>query len=138
MTDGRLPKPLGLWLNCLHIKWDWLYDEEEDIVQRVTPGGLLRYGQAPMTRGTRAQQQYVLAKTQTSAAGPSRLPCTISHLDSGAIALVSQGPELMDSTPQKETFFDFFKTWGGEWMWTNISNKGPGLSWVIKATTNGT
>ena len=23
-------------------------------------------------------------------------------------------------------------------MWTNISNEGPGLSWVIKAMTNGT
>ena len=119
-TDGRLPKPLGRWLKFSHIKWDWFYDEEEDIVQQVTPGGLLWYGQAPGTRVTRAQQQYVLAKTQTSAAGPSGLPCTISLLDSVMIALVSQGPEFMDSTPQKETFFGFLKTWGGEWMWTNI------------------
>ena len=44
----------------------------------------------------------------------------------------------MDSTPQKETFFDLLKTLGGEWMWTNISNEGSGLSWVIKSMTNGT
>ena len=44
----------------------------------------------------------------------------------------------MESTPQKGTFFNFLKTWGGEWMWTNISNEGPGFSWVIKAMTNGT
>ena len=116
MTDGRLPKPLGRWLNCLHIKCDWFYDEEEDIVQRVTPGGLVWYGQAPGSRVRRAQQQYALDKSKTSATGPSGIPCTISHLDSGAIALVSQGPELMSRTPQKETFFDFLKTWGGEWM----------------------
>ena len=137
MTDGRLPKPLGRWLNCLHIKCDWFYDEEEDIVQRVTPGGLLRYVQASETQVTREQQQYVLAKTQTSADGPSGLPCTIFHLDYCAIALVSQEPELMDSTPQKETLFEFLKTWGVEWMWTNISNEGPGLSWTIKAMMNG-
>ena len=136
-TDGRPPKQLGRWLNCLRIKWDWFYDEEEDIVQRVTPGVLLRYVKSPGTQVTRAQQQYVLAETQTSAAGPSGLPCTISRLDYGVIALVSQGPTLMDSTPQKETFFDFLTTWGGEWIWTNISNEGPGLSWVIKSMTNG-
>ena len=108
--DGRLPKPQERRINYLHIKWDWLYDEEEDIVQRVTPGGLLRYGEAPGTRVTREQKQYVLNKTLTSVARPSGLPCTISHLDSGAISLILQGNELMDRTPQKETFFDFLKT----------------------------
>ena len=110
--DGRLPKPQERRINYLHIKWDWLYDEEEDIVQRVTPGGLLRYGQAPGTRLLRAQQHYVLAETQTSLAGPSGLPCTISHLDSGTIALVLQGPKLMDCTPQKGNVLQLLKNMG--------------------------
>ena len=115
-TYSRLQKKLGRWLNCLHIKWDWFYDEEEDIVQQVTPGGLLWYGQVQGTRVTKAQQQYVIAKNHTIAAGSSGLPCTISHLDSGVIDLVSKGPELIYSTPQNETFFDFLKMWSGEWM----------------------
>ena len=64
--------------------------------------------------------------------------CTIQQKHDGQVYLLSVGPTLVHSPTQPGTFFQFLKSWRGEWMWTNIVHEGGNLAWAVDAMTNGT
>ena len=68
---------------------------------------------------------------------PQGVPCSVDHLDEDSVNFLCVGPGMADGPSEPDTFFEFLKSWGGEWMWTNIVNEGRDLRWVVEAITKG-
>ena len=66
------------------------------------------------------------------------MPSSVISTDFDAKAsLVCSGPELAVDPSKPASFFTFLEQWGGEWMWSDITNEGSHMKWVVDAIKNG-
>lgn len=87
---------------------------------------------------TRGRRHYRYLTRHIDGWLPTGFPCTADRLIAEMGSYISHGPRLLAGTVDKQTFFDFLRSWGGEWMWTNIDNDGTTLDWVVSALSEGT
>ena len=50
-----------------------------------------------------------------------------------SVGFLGEGPTLDTDDKQDKSFFDFLRTWGGEWMWSGATNEGAIILWVVDA-----
>ena len=138
-SDRALPVPLGRWLHRSHRVWEFFYDADRDLVEQVVNGGVAYYlpehDEGILTRGRR---HYRYLTRHIDGRLPTGFPCTADRLTADVVSYISHGPRLLAGTTDEQTFFEFLRTWGGEWMWANIGNDGTTLDWVVSALSEGT
>jgi len=133
-----LHAPLGKWISVTHCHWEWFYVDDSDILERQVEGGVEYYLQTGSGR-TRAAQEYIKTVTHLDGRAPAGMPGSVVCADYGTTAsLVCSGPKLAVDPEQPSSFFAFLKQWGGDWMWSDVTNEGPHMKWVVDAIRNGT
>jgi hypothetical protein len=82
---------------------------------------------------TRGQQTYCKVSTYSDGHLTTEVPCTIGMMGDGCVVQRSKETALVKRPSQPTPFFEFLHFWGGKWMWTNITNEGTNLQWVVNA-----
>eukprot|EP00956_Cyclotella_meneghiniana_P010918 scaffold15270_cov101-Cyclotella_meneghiniana.AAC.2 len=115
LPDGTLLRTLGKWLYPSHRKWEWFYDPVSDTITR---------------RLEDRQDLYCLC--------PDDGPSTRQAIDAGeTIQRLAAGPPLAVTASEcQESFFEFLRTWKGEWMWEDL-HMPLGLDAVVSSIRNG-
>ena len=138
MPGLKLESPLGRWIAPTHRVWEWYYSSASDTVERVVDGGVEYYLPTGQRR-TRGEQFYAKVATHLDGRLPCGLPSSVAcQSDGNSVLFLNQGPALELNPSQPDSFMQFLRGWGGDWMWTNVKNEGPNLRWVVDAITNGT
>jgi hypothetical protein len=68
-------------------------------------------------------------------------PVSVQGLDKTHIINLNIGPTLARGPQQPNNFWDFLRTWGGEWMWEGIEYgqaKKHNLSWLVQGMESNT
>ncbi len=63
------------------------------------------------------------------------LPVSVCGLDDTHVNRMSTGPPMARGPQQTSDFWDFLRSWGGEWMWEGVDDCQPtkhDLSWLIQ------
>jgi hypothetical protein len=63
------------------------------------------------------------------------LPVSVRGLDDTHVNRTSTGPPMACGPQQPSDFWDFLRSWGGEWMWEGVDDCQPtkyDLSWLIQ------
>ena len=129
---------MGKWIYATHRHWEWFHDEDSDTLERQVEGGV-EYYLCTGTGRTRATQEYVKTVTHLDGRVPAGMPSSVICAGcDNSVSLVCSGPKLVVDPEQPQSFFTFLKHWGGEWMWTDVTNEGPHMKWVVDAIRNGT
>lgn len=138
--DGTFPIHLGQWINATHRRWRWFYGAEEDVVAEQDGDRLWAYrpsGESFKYRQTRSTRKYTRVGDWTRSGIDALVPVSVQVEDDGILLGVS-GPKLYkEEVTEENSFWEYVKQWGGEWMWENIHNP-LGLEAAVEAATHGT
>jgi len=130
-----LPTPLGKWTGTTHRSWKWYYDRRADVLQCVSKEGTTFF-EATGTRRTRGSHLYMRSHhAQVQASG---VPASVEHLEGGQVRLLNTGTRLAVTDAVDQSFWEFLKSWGGEWMWDHIEDPYGDTVWMAEAIANGT
>ena len=134
-----LPNPLGAWLHKSHRIWEWFYHSAEDAVVHIgheTKSVYMRAG----SHGRRhsGKKQYQLVTDGSVNVPTGGIPCSVGNRTKDVVILLNTGPRLAKEDEVDQTFTQFLRSWGGIWMWNNVSNSGGDFRWVLAALEEGT
>ena len=130
-----LPRPLGKWRCSSHRQWRWFFTGEEVLYK--TSDGVIHYGQCSGRARTRGEQIYSLVRYDKGGE-VSGQPCTVVELNTESVLLQCSGPELARDSSTTTTFWDYLRSWGGDWMWDGIQDEHQDISWLVEGLRNGT
>ena len=132
---GVIPSPLEQWQHPSHRIWEWFYDEDENILYQKNEGKTKNFIPSNSRRTTRSQHRFRLAWTETQP--DTKLtgkPASVIPAGDDDYLLLRTGPDLIQNGPSMpDNFWEFLSSWGGEWMWEDISTDGYStrdLSWL--------
>ena len=130
---------MGRWQHRSNRIWEFYYDEDRDIIEQVVRKGVA-YFLPDRDRGrvTRGNRHYRFMSRHSDGRLPTGFPCTVDRVAPATVGYISHGPRLLTGSADEQTFFQFLRSWGGEWMWTNVGNDGTNLDWVVAALSSGT
>ena len=133
-----LVTPLGDWVAPTHRSWEWHYLPDSDTIERAIDDGIEYYAATSGGR-TRGDRKFAKESTHRDGRKPEGFPCSVVRGNNdNFITLHNYGPSLKGPVNKPDSFMQFLRGWGGEWMWSNVRNEGPNLRWVVKAISNGT
>ena len=93
----------------------------------------------PAAGGRRTHNINVFAPAQlVSGESPLGPPVLVERQSDGTIARKECGPSFVICTLQPEDFWEFLRSWGGEWIWENVEDECQDLRWLADALVNGT
>eukprot|EP00804_Cyclotella_cryptica_P019411 CCRYP_006610-RA/>CCRYP_006610-RA protein AED:0.67 eAED:-0.49 QI:0/0/0/0.33/1/1/3/0/407 len=108
---SRAHKKDRQWINATHRRWRWFYGAEEDVVVEQDGDRLWAYRPSASHSSTAKQ---------------------------GVRGSILGGPKLYkEEVTEENSFWEYVKQWGGEWMWENIHTP-LGLEAAVEAATHGT
>eukprot|EP00804_Cyclotella_cryptica_P018190 CCRYP_005947-RA/>CCRYP_005947-RA protein AED:0.64 eAED:0.42 QI:0/0/0/0.66/0.5/0.33/3/0/322 len=123
--DGTFPIHLGQWINATHRRWRWFYGAEEDVVVEQDGDRLWAYRPSGVIQ-VPPNKEYAEVYSGS-----------VQVEDDGILLGVS-GPKLYkEEVTEENSFWEYVKQWGGEWMWENIHTP-LGLEAAVEAATHGT
>ncbi len=67
-------------------------------------------------------------------------PVSVQGLDDKSVNIMNMGPPLSRGPQQPSDFWEFLRSWGGEWMWDGIEDSQDtkqDLSWLIEGMKTG-
>jgi hypothetical protein len=134
-TQLVLPRPLGRWLYPTHRQWKWFFNDGEILYR--TDGGVVHYGRREGRTRTRGEQIYVIVRF-VEGEQISGLPCTVVELGSDTVLLQNSGPEMAADSSSTGTFWEYLRSWGGDWMWDGIQDEQQDISWLVEGLKSGT
>ena len=131
-----LPSGLGRWIAQSHQVWECFVDDEATRIEVSRGGTATSYYP---TRHGRTRSSRIFAKTAelSGLSGLCRRPCSVIWRTPSTLQLDSIGPPPAAADATQESFTDFIRSWGGDWMWSNIVNEGGTLRWVAAALKGG-
>jgi hypothetical protein len=131
-----LSNPLGKWTGTTHRTWQWYYNRQADVIQRVTEEGTVFYA-ATGSRRTRGSHLY--GRSHRALVQVVGVPASVEHLAGGQVRLLHTGSKFaVTDDAVDRSFWEFLKSWGGEWMWEHIEDPYEDTAWMAEALTNGT
>ena len=134
-----LPNPMGAWLHRSHRVWEWFYHSREDMVVHVGYERTSVYTRAGIHGGRRSgRRQYQLVGDDDMKIPTGGIPCSVGHKSKDVVLLVNTGPSLAAEKTVDQSFTQFLRAWGGEWMWNDVRNSGKDFGWVVTALEEGT
>ena len=95
------------------------------------------YQPAAGSRRTRSSNIFAPAQLMSDAS-PLGLPVSIMRWPDGSVARRECGLSLAVCPLQPEEFWDFLRSWGGDWMWEYVEGKDQDLWWLTDALASGT
>ena len=133
-----LPNPLGTWLHKSHRIWEWFYHSAEDAVVHIGHETKSVYTRAG-SHGRRhsGKKQYQLVTDGSIIFPTGGIPCSVGNKTKDVVILLNTGPSLAKEDKIDQTFTQFLRSWGGIWMWNNVSNSGGDFRWVLAALEEG-
>ena len=75
-------------------------------------------------RLTRSEQVYLLTLSMLNNCLLTGVPCTIVLTADSSVLFLNSRTRLAVGTSQPDICLTFLLSWGGSWMWSNISNEG--------------
>lgn len=137
--DGTFPIHLGRWIDATHRRWRWFYGTDEDVVVERSGKELWAYRpciESYDSRSTRSMRRYARVGNWTRTEVTDLEPASVQHAGDEIILQVC-GPRLYRTrVDTEESFWNFVKQWGGEWMWESIYTP-HGLDAVVEAVVEG-
>ena len=133
-----LPNPMGAWLHKSHRIWEWFYHSREDLVVHIGYERTSVYTRAGRHGGRRSgKNQYQLVRDENTEVPTGGIPCSVGNKMTDVVILLNTGPSLAKEDAMDQTFTQFLLSWGGEWMWNDVSNSGKDFRWVLSALEDG-
>ncbi len=140
LTGDKLAVPLDKWINPTHRKWLW-YANPTDGLQRIENGIAYHYLPSQGVRRTQSIPAFTYTwKEKVCQDHEISLPVSVHGLDDMHVNRMSTGPPLARGPQQPSDFWDFLRSWGGEWMWEGVKDSQPtkhDLSWPMADTRHG-
>ena len=132
-----LVDPLGRWTAPTHRSWSWFYDAAEEVLQHVTEDGVDYHHKTSGRRRTRGEQCYEFLRSEAGASADGR-PASISRLSSTLVRYLGFGPPLASGPSRPEDFWEYLRSWGGQWMWDGMEDEEQDLQWLVSGLVSGT
>ncbi len=138
---NKLRVLLGRWTHPTHRKWLWYISPTNDLHQ-IEDGFVYHYLPSQSIRCTHSRLVYTLTwKKQLRENHEMGHPVSVQGLDETHVNKLNIGPTLARGPQQPNDFWDFLRTWGGEWMWEEIEDgqaKKHDLSWLVHGMESNT
>ena len=135
LTGDKLKIPLGGWINPTHRKWLWYLSSTDDL-HRIEDDFVYHYLPTQATRRTRSALEYNLTwKEKLRGDQKMGRPVSVRGLNDKSVSIMNTGPLFSRGPHQPSDFWEFLRSWGGEWMWDGIEDsqgKKLDLSWLIE------
>jgi hypothetical protein len=140
-TGNKLRVPLGQWTHPTHRKWIW-YTSPTDDLHRIEDGFIYHYLPSQSICRTRSGLAYTLTwKEQLRGNHVMAQPVSVQGSHKTHSNKLNIGPTLARGPQQPSDFWDFLRTWGGEWMWEGIEDGQAtkhNLSWLVQGMESNT
>ena len=122
LTGDKLKAPLGGWINPTHRKWLW-YSSPTNDLHRIKDGYVYHYLPTQTIRRTRSVLAYNLTwKEKLQGDHKMGRSVSVRGLDNKSVNIMNMGPPLSRGPQQPSNFWEFLRSWGGEWMWDGIKD----------------
>jgi hypothetical protein len=135
LTGDKLAVPLGKWINLMHRKWLWYTSPKEGLI-RIEDGYVHHYLPSQGMRRTRSTPVFTLAwRERLRQDIITGLPVPVCDLNEMHVNRLGTGPTMARGPQQPSEFWDFLRSWGGEWMWEGVDDcqtTKHDLSWLVQ------
>ena len=125
LTGDKLEISLGIWINPTHRKWPWYTTPTTDLyrIEDVVVHCYLPSQGAHRTRSIMAYTQTWKEKIREDHVMGT--PVSVRGLNDMHVNKMSTGPPLASGPQQPSDFWEFLRSWGGEWMWEGARTVRP-------------
>lgn len=140
LPDGSLPRSLGKWIHPSHKSWVWMYDPQQDRLCEISSDGAWLYYPTGDGNGVTTRRMNIYGRTgyEDDLDTTRLVPTSVTTGEMGSVHRLGIGPPLArDDGEESGTFWDFLRSWKGEWMWE--SARAPSdMADVVHSIENGT
>jgi hypothetical protein len=141
-TGGKLKSPLGRWINPTHQIWHWYYDKNREALYHINGPTIRLFTRATGWRRTRSMTMFELKQTtSTTKIIPKGVPMLVIIISESRVNKLHEGPLSISKADAPVSFWTFINSWGGNWMWQEISNGNKpkdDMQWVANGMMAGT
>ncbi len=139
-TGDTLKVPLGNWISPTHCIRKWYYRADTDNLQWIEGNTFFYYSPSSGIRFTRATRKYHLMREEPlSPLVIQGIATSVTSLSDQQVVKLSKGLALAKVPDKAMDFWEFFYSWGGNWMWEGIETGKDlpyNMSWVAEGMTN--
>ncbi len=122
-TGGKLKSPLGGWINPTHRIWPWYYDKNQEALYHIDGPTIRLFARVTGWHRTRSMTTFELKQTtSTTKIIPKGVPTLVITISELRVNKLHKGPLPISKADAPVSFWTFIDSWGGNWMWQEISN----------------
>jgi hypothetical protein len=134
--------PLGGWINSTHRIWHWYYDKNLEALYHIKGSTIQKFARVTGWRCTRSTTTFelkqIISQEKMILKG---VPTLVVNIAESRVNKLHEGPPPITMADGLTSFWNFINSWGGIWMWRDISNTDKpkdDTQWVTDGMTAGT